>query len=145
MVQTSHIDFEWPQSRNAETTMDIFALIGMILWSTYQWRLTDCNVLFGSLCRVPKVRDNPRRSMLLEFSVCVCVWKRVQHSHIERRMHLDEHYISRTSTSSITYHVEPLHIAYIHVGRCGPYQAFGSSSFRSIRRSFLRVTTAIRY
>lgn len=30
----------------------------------------------------------------------------VQYSHIERRMHLVEHYISRTSMSNITFHVE---------------------------------------
>lgn len=60
-----------------------------------------------------RVRDN--QSSKINAPGIFCVWKRVQHSHIERRMHLVEHYISPTSTSSITYHVELLHIAYIHV------------------------------
>lgn len=62
--------------------------------------------------------------------------------HIVRRIaHLAEHYISRTSTSGITFHVEPLHITYIHVDGVVHTKRSGSS-FRSIRRSFLQAIIA---
>lgn len=114
--------------------------------------LTDCNVLIDSFCRIPK---SARQSILEDqcSSNFLCAVPTHREKNASRwALHITyihvEHYISRRTlyfTSNITYHVEPLHITYIHVDDVVHTKCLENSSFRSIRRSFLRAIIAICY
>lgn len=101
--------------------------------TTYRWYLTDCNVLFYSFCRIPKSASNQSSKINAPRIFCV----KVALTHREKNTSpAFTRTLSRTSTSSITFHVEH----YIsrraftyHVHPCwryGPYQTFGEFFFQ---------------
>lgn len=154
MVQTSHVDFEWPQSvkcRNEDGHFRCYRIYRCLFYSTmYRWRLTDCNVLFNSLCRIPKsARQSIPEDQCSSNVLCESVRPHLTHTQREECISLSvtHHVHPRRAlhfTSSITYHVEPLHITYIHVDGVVHTKRSGSS-FRSICRSFLQIVIAIPY
>lgn len=109
----------------------------------------DCNVLFNSLCRIPKsARQSIPEDQCSSNVLCESVRPHLTHTQREECISLSvtHHVHPRRAlhfTSSITYHVEPLHITYIHVDGVVHTKRSGSS-FRSICRSFLFLDDAAR-
>lgn len=133
MVQTSHVDFEWPQSENAETN-------GRHYQCRFMARHIDDVLPIVMYCLTrfvgfQRVRDN-QSSKINASRIFLCESVCSTHTHIERRMHLVEHYIPRTSTLGITFHVEHYisrraFTYHVHPCRqCGPYQTFGKFFFQ---------------
>lgn len=149
MVQTSHVDFEWPQSESAETTTWTFSLLTVLFHITMARCIDDVlPIVMYCLARfvgLQRVRDNQSSKINAPRIFCVKACAALTHS--EKNAHLAlhityihvGHYISRRA---FTYHVEPLHIMYIHVDGVVHTKRSGSS-LRSIRRSFLQAITAL--
>lgn len=120
---------------------------------------------FTRFVRFQTVRDNQSSKISTLRIFCVKVYAALTyreknaspsaftyHVHSRRALHFTSsitHHVDPHRalhfTSSITYHVEPLHITYIYVDGVVHTKRSGSSSFRSIRKSFLRIIITMHY